>query len=220
VLEADQQRCAAVVARRAKDGGWPDALAGQMERHYSPGRTWEATARGFLGLMRLGDVLDAGSGDGTIAQLLAPRAASVTCLDQSARMLDAARARLGHGANGRTPNVRFTLGDVQELPFADRSFDHVILFNVLTKAAEPARALAEAARVLRKGGDVSVVTLAAHAHKDVAAGYHDRHDGFTRQKLAAMAKKAGFSDVVCELACREKRAPHFEVLTLFGRRSR
>src|SRR4051794_31264634 len=39
VIVADQQRCAAVLTARAKATGL-DGLAGQMERHYTPGRTW------------------------------------------------------------------------------------------------------------------------------------------------------------------------------------
>ncbi len=147
VLRADRARCEALLRARERAAGWPDALAGQMERHYSPGRTWEATARAFVGLVRLGDVLDAGSGDGTIAQLIASRARTVTCLDRNPKMLAAARARLAG-----LPNVRFALGDVERLPAADRSFDHVLLFNVLTLCPKPSRALAEVARVLRRGG--------------------------------------------------------------------
>jgi hypothetical protein len=94
VLDGDKGRCADVVKARERTSAWPDAVAGQMERHYSPGRTWEATARGLVGLMHLGDVLDAGSGDGTMAQLLAPRAKSVTCLDRNEKMVEAARGRL------------------------------------------------------------------------------------------------------------------------------
>src|SRR5215831_6921317 len=81
VLAADRSRADAVVSARERGGRWPDAFAGEMERHYSPGRTWEATAHAFVGLARLGDVLDAGAGDGTIAQFLAPRARSITCVD-------------------------------------------------------------------------------------------------------------------------------------------
>src|SRR5262245_18231168 len=99
VVTADRARCDALLRARERAGSWPDAVAGQMERHYSPGRTWEATARAFLGLIHLGDVLDAGSGDGTIAQLLLPRARSITCLDSSARMIAAARTRLADAAN-------------------------------------------------------------------------------------------------------------------------
>src|SRR4051794_38763399 len=81
LLRADRERCAALVRSRESGRGWPDAVAGQMERYYSPGRTWETTARGLLGLVRLGEVLDAGSGDGALAALLAPRARHITCLD-------------------------------------------------------------------------------------------------------------------------------------------
>ncbi len=134
VLDSDRSRCADVLRARERTNAWPDAVAGQMERHYSPGRTWEATARGLFGLMQLGDVLDAGSGDGTIAQLLAPRAKSVTCLDRNEKMVEGARTRLA-----KVKNVSICLGDVHELPFPDATFDHVMLFNILTQATTPAR---------------------------------------------------------------------------------
>src|SRR5213075_1758040 len=114
VLEADRRRCDSLVRAREKESAWPDAVAGQMERHYSPGRTWEATARALLGLMQLGDVLDGGSGDGAIAQLLCERARSVTCLDRSERLVSAARERLS-----RARNVKFQVGDLEALPLDD-----------------------------------------------------------------------------------------------------
>ena len=211
VLEADRGRCADVLAARERTNAWPDAVAGQMERHYSPGRTWEATARGFLGLMRLGDVLDAGSGDGTLAQLLAPRAKTVTCLDRSEKMVDAARARLA-----KVKNARVVLGDVHELPFGDGSFDQVMLFNILTQATNPPRLVSEAARVLRDGGNVALVTLAPHDHADVTANYRDIHPGFSTTQLKRMLQRAGLLVDACEVTCREKRAPHFEVITAFA----
>ena len=45
VLEADRRRSSNL--RRQRAASWPESIAGEMERHYSPGRTWEATARGF-----------------------------------------------------------------------------------------------------------------------------------------------------------------------------
>lgn len=213
LLDADRERCDAMLRAREQASAWPDAVAGQMERHYSPGRTWEATARGFLGLMRLGDVLDGGSGDGTIAQLLAPRARTITCLDRSERLLEAARARLaGVG------NVRFTLGDLHEVPHPDASFDQVLLFNVLTCAHTPARVLGEAARVLRPGGAVCVVTLEAHDHPDVTAAYHHLHPGFTAGALRRMLRAAGLAVEHCEATSRERRPPYFRVITAFATR--
>ena len=214
VLEGDKGRCADVLEARERTNAWPDAVAGQMERHYSPGRTWEATARGLVGLMQLGDVLDAGSGDGTMAQLLAPRAKSVTCLDRNEKMVDAARSRLA-----KVKNATVCLGDVHELPFADRTFDHVMLFNILTQATTPSRVVAEAARVLRDGGNLALITLAPHDHADVSASYRDIHPGFSTLQVKRMLKMSGLVIDACDITCREKRSPHFEVITAFAHKN-
>jgi DNA-binding transcriptional ArsR family regulator len=209
VIETDGSRSEALV--RARDRAWPDAVAGQMERHYSPGRTWEATARGFLGLCRFGDVLDAGSGDGTLAALIAPRSKSVTCLDRSEKVLDAAKDRLS-----KHKNVRFALGDLLELPFDDGSFDQVMLFNVLACARRPERAIEEAARVLRKRGSLAIVTLRKHQHMAITAAYGHVVPGFTQKDLAAKIAAAGLTVELCEVTSRERRQPYFEVLTAFA----
>ena len=48
VVQADSNRLIEVLDQRAQGRNWPDAVAGDMERHYSPGRTWEATARALV----------------------------------------------------------------------------------------------------------------------------------------------------------------------------
>jgi ubiquinone/menaquinone biosynthesis C-methylase UbiE/DNA-binding transcriptional ArsR family regulator len=214
VIDSDRKRMQQLVRARDKAQSWPDAVAGQMERHYSPGRTWEATARGLIGLLRLGDVLDAGSGDGAIAQLLAARAKTVTCLDRSERVMAAARQRLG-----RERNVRFAVGDLHELGFGDGQFDHVLLFNVLTYAHTPARVVAEAARVLRPRGDLVVVTLEAHQQEDIVAAYQHVNSGFSVPALKKMLQKAGLTVESCAVSSREKREPHFQVITAVAHKS-
>jgi ArsR family transcriptional regulator len=209
VLGADRERCEALM--RTREQAWPDAVAGQMERHYSPGRTWEATARGFLGLMRLGDVLDAGSGDGTLAALVAPRARSVTCLDRSATVLAAAKERLR-----RHDNVAFAHGDLLELPFDGARFDQVMLFNVLTYTRAPQRALAEAARVLRPRGLLAIVTLRAHDHGRVTEAYGHVLPGFEVDALRGMLEEAGLAVDTCAVTSRERRKPYFEVVSAFA----
>jgi ArsR family transcriptional regulator len=213
VLESDARRCEAMLRARDRGAGWPDAVAGRMERHYSPGRTWEATARAFLGLVRLGDVLDGGSGDGTIAQLLAPRARTITCLDRSPRVLAAARARLA-----RVPNVRYLLGELEAIPARDARFDHVVLLNVLTSARQPARVVTEAARVLRAGGGLTLVTLDAHDHGDVTARYGHVHAGFKAVAVKRLLVQAGLTVDTCEVTSREHRQPHFQIVTAFARK--
>jgi len=211
LLAQDARRLEEVL--RARGGSWADSVAGHMERHYSPGRTWEAALRGLLGLLRLGAVLDVASGDCAIAELVAPRAARVTCLDRSPAVLRAGRRRLAH-----LPHVAFARGDMHALPFPDGSFDHVLLLACLDYASEPARALGEATRVLRPGGDLVAVTLARHGHRETVARYDHVQCGFEPAALARMARGAGLTVDLCAVTSRERRLPHFEVLTLHARR--
>jgi len=208
VLDEDLRRAQDVVAARKRGMTWADAVAGQMERHYSPGRTWQATARGLLGLCRLGDVLDVASGDGALAELVAPHAQSVTCLDLSKRVIDAAQRRLS-----RLDRVRFLRGDMQQLPFEAATFDAVLLMNCLTYAREPQLAVAEAARVLRPAGTVVGVTLAKHEHERVVEAYNHVQLGFDPEQLAAMIEGAGLVVDRCEVTSREARAPNFQVIS-------
>jgi ArsR family transcriptional regulator len=209
VIDGDRKRKKALL--RARAGSWPDAVAGEMERHYSPGRTWDATARGLLGIARFGDVLDVGAGDGAVAELYLSRSRSVTLLDQSERMLEAARARLSV-----RPNVHFRTGDMHALPFDPASFDEVLLLNVLSYSEEPALAVSEAARVLRPGGRLAVVTLAEHEHAEVTAAYGHVSRGFAPRTLRAHLQKSGLEVDLCEVTSRERRKPYFEVLSAFA----
>ncbi|MEM8883257.1 MAG: metalloregulator ArsR/SmtB family transcription factor [Planctomycetota bacterium] len=206
VLQGDRRRLDSVVRGRART--WADSVAGQMERHYSPGRTWEATLRGLLGLLKLGRVLDIASGDCALAELLAPRAEHVTCLDTSATVLAAGRRRVA----ART-NIAFERADMHALPFAAASFDQVLLFACLCYAHDPARVFAEAARVLRPGGVIAGVSLHRHDHKDLVARYDHIRFGFTPEELTTHMEAAGLRVGACHVTARERRAPHFETIT-------
>jgi len=208
VLSEDRQRLEALL--RERGGTWADSVAGHMERHYSPGRTWEAALRGLLGLARLGRVLDVASGDCAIAELVAPRARSVTCLDASATVLAAGKRRLGH--------LSFRRGDMHALPFRDGSFDHLLLLACLDYARRPAVAVAEACRVLAPGGNLVAVTLKRHTHRDVAARYDHVQMGFEPATLRRMFERNGLLIELCDVTSRERRPPHFEVVTLHARR--
>ncbi len=62
--------CSELEAERR--GGLPDSADDELERYYSPGRTWQSLATGVAALLRLGDVLDVGSGDGAAAAVARP----------------------------------------------------------------------------------------------------------------------------------------------------
>ena len=186
-----------------------------MERHYSPGRTWEAMARALTGLIDSGDVLDIASGDGVLAELLAPHAHSILCLDASERVVGAARARLKSFAN-----VEVRLGDMHALELGDRKFDLVLLMQALTYSDRPAKVVAEAAHVLRPGGRLLATTLARHAHRAAVEPFDHRNLGFREGELRELATRAGLQVLGCERLTRERRPPHFEVLSLLARNER
>lgn len=208
LLEEDRARLAAHRARRG--GTWAESVAGRMGRRYSPGRTWESAARSLSGLLRLGRVLDVASGDGALAELLLPRAESVTCLDISARVVAAGRER--------APGLRFHRADMHALPFADGSFDQVLLINALSFAADPVRVVGEAARVLRPGGRLVASVLRAHRHADVAAQFDHRQPGFEPDALADLFGGAGLAVECCAVTSTERRPPHFQVVTVHAAR--
>jgi ubiquinone/menaquinone biosynthesis C-methylase UbiE/DNA-binding transcriptional ArsR family regulator len=204
-LESDQRRLGELDAERR--GGLPESFAGEMERHYSPGRTWQSLAVGIAGLLRLGDVLDVGSGDGAAASMLARHCRSLTCVDSSARMIDAARERLDAHAHARAE-----VADAHDLPFRAAAFDAVLVFHTLTYAERPARVLAECARVLRPGGRLVLLSLDQHAQQELTVPYGERHPGFSPRTLRSLLSRAGLAVVSSEVACREAKKPHFKVV--------
>jgi len=213
MLRDDERRLPGVLAKRARAEGWADSVAGDMERHYSPGRTWETLARGMTQLVETGDVLDIASGDGVLAELLAPRARSIVCVDASPRVVEAARLRL-KGCS----NVEVRAGDMHALDFPADRFDLVLLMHALTYTEQPAAVVAEGARVLRKGGRLLAATLGRHAHRTAVEPFEHRNLGFGVDELGGFARAAGLEVVACERLTRERRPPHFEVMSLLARK--
>ncbi len=72
-------------------------------------------------------------------------------VDLTRAMLERARARRAG------LSVDLVEGDSQALPFADACFDHAILHLILAVVPDPARCLAECARVVKPGGSVLVL---------------------------------------------------------------
>ena len=131
-------------------------------------------------------------------------------------MLAAARARLA-----RVPNVRYLLGELRgDSRRATRRFDHVLLLQRPHVArASPARVLAEAARVLRAGGGLALVTLDAHQHADVdRAATATCTPGFKPAAVRRLLAQAGLAVDACEVTSRERRQPHFQIVTAFARK--
>ena len=93
-----------------------------------------------------GTVLDAGMGPGRLCEQLALRGWAVSGVDISEEMVQCARERLPEAA------ARLHQGKLDELPFADATFDAVAATGVLEYVDSVPAAVHELARILRPGG--------------------------------------------------------------------
>jgi SAM-dependent methyltransferase len=191
-LVADAQRMEAVLRARQADANWADSVAGDMERHYSPGRTWDAACRVLLQFATFGDVLDVASGDGVLA---------------------AARKRLAQFSN-----ISTVASDMHAPALAPASFDQALLLQALPYSDSPLKLFGELARVLRPHGDLVGSALAKHEYAEIVAPFGHKNLGFAQAELAKLLHAAGFEHVNVARAARERKAPHFEVLLFSAKR--
>jgi ArsR family transcriptional regulator len=214
IVAQDLARIPFVLNQRMGGSTWADVVAGDMDRHYSPGRTWEATGRGLVQLVKPGHVLDIASGDGALAELLAPVSDSITCLDISERVVAAGRKRLA-----AWKNVTFDIGDMHALPVGNSGFDTVLLMHALTYTTNPEKVFDEIHRVLKPGGVLLAVTLNEHSHEKAVKPFDHVNLGYSSDRLAAICRDSGLTVESCQVSTVEKRSPNFAVLSLTASKS-
>jgi len=122
----------------------------------------------FLDWLKPGSALrwiDVGCGNGAFTELIVKRFASteVHGIDPSAAQLDFARARPS------TRTAKFQLGDAMALPFPNDSFDVAVMALVIFFVPDPAKGVAEMARVVRPGGQVAAYVWDVMGGKATAA---------------------------------------------------
>src|SRR5260221_13807029 len=100
--------------------------------------------------------IDVACGPGTFTRPFASRVRRAVGVDLTPAMIEKARAE---AARAGIINVEFVRGDIYALPFADGVASIVTCAYAFHHMQEPARALAEMARVLRSGGRVGIVDI-------------------------------------------------------------
>lgn len=126
----------------------------------STGPSAIAMCREAVAEVRPRRVLEVGCGRGETAEWIAAETgAEVVAIDQSERMVDLTRAR---GVDAR-------VGDVQELPFEDGSFDCAVAAWMLYHVPDLDRGLGELARVVRTGGRLVAVTNSTRHTQELKA---------------------------------------------------
>jgi len=208
---AADSRTLAHILRKRRDTtrAYFDALAGKFGKSYVPGRSWKSLAEAMLKTLNYKVVADLGAGEGTLAQLMAPRAEKVIAIDNSPKMDEFGKQLAkDHGFN----NLEYRLGDIETPPIDDNSVDLAIFSQALHHAERPEKALASAYRILAPGGRIIVLDLLQHSFEQARDLYADTWLGFSEVDLYKMMEKAGFKTVETTIVDKESEAPYFQTL--------
>jgi ubiquinone/menaquinone biosynthesis C-methylase UbiE len=199
--------------RRRTQEQYFNTIAGRLGKNYCPGRSWEAIGHLALRLTPAIDIADLGAGEGLISQLLARRARQVWCIDNSPRMVEVGTELARK--NG-LDNLAYKLGDIEQVPLAEKSVDLVIQSQALHHAQHPQEAVNEAFRILRAGGQIIILDLNEHTFEKARELYADVWLGFRESALHGFLKKAGFGKVEVTTVAKETNEPYFETLLASG----
>jgi len=146
-------------------------------------------------------VLDLGSGAGFDCFLASPRVGDngrVIGVDMTPEMLEKARE---NARKGDYKNVEFRLGEIENLPVADRSVDIIISNCVINLSPDKERVFQEAYRVLKPGGRLMVSdivlleALPGAVQRSVAAYIGCLAGAALKEKYLGAVALAGFNDV-------------------------
>ena len=199
--DADSKRLAQVrEARAAEAAAFFKANAAEWERIrglHAPDKDVEAAIVRHIGPMD--SLLDAGTGTGSMLELLSPHVKRAVGIDVSPEMLAIARDRL---ARANILHAQVRLGDIHRLPFptgnALTGFDAVLLHQVLHYLDDPQSAVVEAARVMRAGGRLIIADFAPHSVEFLRDEYAHRRLGFADKEIHGWLSAAGLKPLVGE----------------------
>ena len=196
VMARDRERLAAVRAARATaaQAYFREHAAewDRIRRLHAADAAVEAEIQQALADRPFRSLLDLGTGTGRMLELLGPGLERGLGIDLSLDMLALARARLDR-AGLRHCSVRH--GDIYDLALPRDSIDVVIVHQVLHYLDDGARALREAARVLRPQGRLLVIDFAPHELEFLRDEHAHRRLGFAEETVSQWLEQAGL-DVI------------------------
>jgi len=184
----DTRRLVSVLAqRRVRSREFFAEAAGRWDRLRDEMFGSDFFLLALLGLLdRRMTVADLGCGTGPVSEALAPVVGRVIAVDESEAMLGAARERLR-----RFDNVELRRGELESVPIDDDGVDGATLILVLHHLTEPARVLAEVARVLGPGGRLLVVDMLPHERVELQQEMGHVWMGFDEARLERFLSSAG-----------------------------
>ncbi|MGE5246285.1 MAG: ArsR/SmtB family transcription factor [Betaproteobacteria bacterium] len=211
-VRADDARLQEVLRLRKENFDRHASPDARDARQLVPGRSWAAWSRALGRLLPPLTVADLGCGEGYLTVEAARWASRVIAVDRSAAVLQRAR---GLARRRRVSNVIWKRGELEKLPMRDGSVDVALLSQALHHAQDPARAVAEAARVTAPGGHVLVLDLRRHQEEWVRRKLGDRILGFDEDELKKLLAQAGLEQIRVGVGARKAGDP-FTVLVASG----
>lgn len=192
VFERDRERLAQVRAARqsAAQNYFRKHAArwDELRKLHVPDVAVEAAVREAFAGKRIEALLDLGTGTGRILELFGAEISRGVGIDLNTEMLQFARANLDRAG---LKNCSVRQGDLYNLPFPRDSFDAIVLHQVLHYLDDGARALREAARVLRPGGRIVVVDFAPHQLEFLRDEHAHQRLGFAPETVEQWLAEAG-----------------------------
>jgi ubiquinone/menaquinone biosynthesis C-methylase UbiE len=196
IVARDRERLAEVRATRARAAqayfAKHAAEWDRIRRLHVADTAVEAAVAALLAQAPFRSLLDLGTGTGRMLELLGPKIERGLGIDLSHEMLTLARARLDR-AELRHCSLR--QGDIYDLHLPRDSFDVVIVHQVLHFLEDGARAIREAARVLRPQGRLLVIDFAPHDLEFLREEHAHRRLGFTEEMVAQWMEQANLEFV-------------------------
>jgi len=182
VRTARDEAAAAYFERNAAD--WDRVRALHLPEADIDSAILAAAGEGRFELM-----VDVGVGQGRMIHLFADRVARAEGFDTSRQMLAIARASLDE----LRAKAAVRYGDAYAPPIAPGLADLVTIHQVLHFLSDPGRAIAEASRLLKRGGRLLIIDFAPHSHEFLRDEHAHRRLGFSDQEIADWCAAAGMS---------------------------
>ena len=135
-------------------------------------------------------VVDLGTGSGRMLTLIGKRAKMAVGLDLSQNMLNIARANVSRAGLDK---VELRHGDIFATRLPAASADLVLVHQVLHYLADPAAAVAEAARLVMPGGRLLIIDFAPHELERLRDEHQHRRLGFADDEICRWLTDAGLT---------------------------
>jgi len=182
---------------------------GQLGHEYLPQADIESALLDLLPNKVFERMIDLGTGTGRMLELFAPHIRSGIGIDDSVEMLRVARHTLSDDAYA---HISVQQADLHEAPVRDGSADLVTLHQVLHYLDDPARAVAEASRLLGVNGHILVTDFTAHDLENYREEYAHRRLGFNDGDMIEFFSRSGLKMIQTRiLPAIDKSAPEVKI---------